>query len=96
MATKSKPDGANEGAPRWTYWAAAVVAAGGLLWGIVSYFIPKPQLSKSAATASAPTVSVSGQDNVGVGTMSGGQISVGTPAVPPPAAGAPSGSTSKP
>jgi hypothetical protein len=69
-----KPKGAQDGPPRWTYVAGAVVAVGGLGWGIVSYFIPKPEAAKPAA---APAVVVSGSRSVGVGTMSGGRISVG-------------------
>ena len=33
---------APSGAPRWTYALGAIVGAAALLWGIVSYFIPKP------------------------------------------------------
>jgi hypothetical protein len=80
----AKPKDAKEGPPRWTYAAGAIVAIGGLAWGIVSYFIPKPELPKAPAAAPATTVTVSGSGSVGVGTMSGGQISVG--AAPPAAA----------
>jgi hypothetical protein len=83
MATKSKPNGAKDGAPRWSYVVAAIVAAGGLLWGIVSYFIPEPELPKPTIAAPAPDVTVSGSGNVGEGTMSGGQISVGASAASP-------------
>jgi len=78
-----KPKNAKDGAPRWTYVAAAIVAIGGLVWGIVSFFIPKPEVPKAPTAASAPTVSVSGSGSVGVATMSGGQISVGAPATQP-------------
>jgi hypothetical protein len=82
---------AKEGQPRWTYAAGSIVAIGGLVWGIVSYFIPKPEPQKPtpAAVTPSPSVSVSGSGNVGVGTMSGGQISVGVPAVPSKAGSAP-------
>lgn len=87
----TKPKDAQEGPPRWTYAAGAIVAIGGLLWGIASYFVPKPEPQKPApaAVAPAPSVSVSGSGNVGVGTMSGGQISVGVPAAPSKAGSAP-------
>lgn len=87
---KKSSDG-KEGPPRWTYTAGSIVAIGGLVWGIASYFIPKPEQQKPtpAAVTPAPSVSVSGSGNVGVGTMSGGQISVGIPAVPSKASSAP-------
>jgi hypothetical protein len=84
MATK--PKDIKDGPPRWTYVAGSIVAIGGLVWGVVSYFIPKPELPKAPATVSAPGVTVSGNGSVGVGTMSGGQISVGAPATQPTAA----------
>ncbi len=80
------------GPPRWTYVVGSIVTAGGLLWGIVSYFIPKPDPQKpapAAATPALPSVSVSGSGSVGVVTMSGGQISVGAPVSPPKAGSAP-------
>ena len=80
MAINKKP--AKDGVTRWTYWVAAIVAIGGLLWGIVSYFIPKPDLAKTAINPASPSVTVSGQGSVGVGTMSGGQISLGASAAP--------------
>lgn len=96
--TKKKPAAPNTsgekpaGPPRWTYVVGSIVAAGGLLWGMVSYFIPKPESQKPAAAITTPSpasVSVSGSGSVGVGTMSGGQITVGTPAPPPKAGSAP-------
>ena len=80
MVKKPKPASGKEGAPRWTYVAGAVVAVVGLAWGIVSYFIPKPEPLRQGAAASNATVTVSGSGNAGVGTMSGGQIAVGSPA----------------
>ena len=44
MAAKpkvAKTTPAPSGAPRWTYPVGAIVGAGALLWGIVSYFTPK-------------------------------------------------------
>ena len=71
------------GAPSWTYVAGAIVAVAGLVWGMVSYFIPKPEPPKAASSTAIPTpsVTVSGSGNTGVGVMSGGQIVNG--AVPP-------------
>ena len=82
------------GAPRWTYMLGSLVGAAGLLWGIVSYFISNPESGKvgSAASVPKPAVTVSGSGSVGVGTMSGGQISLGS-ALPTPASAA---STAKP
>lgn len=87
---KRSSDG-KEGQPRWTHIALSIVAIVGLVWDIASDFIPKPepQVHKPAAVTPAPSVSVSGSGNVGVGTMSGGQISVGIPAVPSKAGSAP-------
>lgn len=81
MVTK-KPTEAKEGAPRWTYVAGSTVAVAGLIWGIASYFIPRPEPTKAAVAAPSPTVSVSGAGNVGLGSMSGGHISLGVPAAP--------------
>jgi hypothetical protein len=89
MATSKQPAAAGpSGPPQWHYLVGAIVAVGGLLWGVVSYFIPKPDPPKPAPVivpAPAPaSVSVTGAGAVGVGTMSGGSISVG--AVPAQAA----------
>ena len=42
MVATPKIAPAPSGAPRWTYAVGAIVGAAALLWGIVSYFIPKP------------------------------------------------------
>ena len=84
MAAKPKIAPAPSGAPRWTYAVGAVVGAAALLWGIVSYFIPKPEAPKApvaAVPAPAPSVNVEGTGNIGVGTMSGGTITQGAPPV---------------
>lgn len=87
---KKSIDG-KEGQPRWTHTVGLIVAIGTLVWSITSHFIPKPepQVPRPTAVTPAPSVSVSGLGNVGVGTMSGGQISVGIPAVPSKAGSAP-------
>ena len=96
MVTKSVVG--NTGAPRWTYVAGVIVAIAGLGWTVVSYFIAKPEAQpKPPAALTAPAVSVSGNGSVGVGTMSGGQISVGSsPIVPTPAASTPMKAASSP
>ena len=74
---------APSGAPRWTYAVGAIVGAAALLWGIVSYFIPKPEPPKApvaAVPAPAPSVKVEGTGNIGVGTMSGGTLTQGAAA----------------
>ena len=82
MATKSKSE---LGPARWTYSLAAVVGAAGLMWAIVSYFIPKPDPLKPPAAVVIPSqqgdasVDVSGSGSVGVGNMSGGTIGVAAP-----------------
>lgn len=91
MATKSKPTTPQQpsGAPRWTYSLGAVVGAVGLCWAIVSYFVPKPE-SVKPAPASAPmspsgpvSVTAPGNDNVVVGSMTGGTITKGAPVSEP-------------
>ena len=80
---KIAPAPASSGAPRWTYAVGAIVGAAALLWGIVSYFIPKPEPLKppvAAVPAPAPSVNVEGTGNIGVGTMSGGTITQGAAA----------------
>ena len=74
---------APSGAPRWTYAVGAIVGAAALLWGIMSYFIPKPESPKApvaAVPAPAPSVNVDGTGNIGVGSMTGGTITQGAPA----------------
>ena len=75
---------APSGAPRWTYAVGAIVGAAALLWGIVSYFIPKPEPPKppvAAVPAPAPSVNVDGTGNIGVGSMTGGTITQVAPPV---------------
>ena len=65
----------------------ALVPVGGLVWGVVTHFVPKvepakppapaPVTAAAPAPAPAPSVSVSGSGNVGVGVMSGGTINNG-------------------
>ena len=86
MTKKPNP---KDGAPRWTYTAAAVVAIGTLAWAIFTYLMPKSPLMNAPDVASAPKVTVSGTGNVGVGTMSGGQISLRGPVPPEPPASTP-------
>jgi hypothetical protein len=76
VVPKTKSNDAQEGPPRWTYIVAALVAAGGLLWGMISFFIPKPDPPKPSIGATPPAtpppnvnVTVSGSGNVGVGTI---------------------------
>lgn len=91
MATKAKSDStseiskqpAKEGAPRWTYVVGAIVGIAGLAWGIVSYFIPRTEIPKTSPVTTPGEVHVSGSGNVGIGTMSGGQVAIGTPAAAP-------------
>ena len=74
---------APSGAPRWTDALGAIVGAAALLWGIVSYFIPKPEPPKlpvAVVPAPPPSVNVDGTGNIGVGSMSGGTITQGAAA----------------
>lgn len=62
----------------------ALVPVGGLVWGVVTHFVPKVEPAKPPAPAPvavaapapvpAPSVTVSGSGNVVVGPMSGGTI----------------------
>ena len=78
---------APSGAPRWTYAVGAIVGAAAVLWGIVSYFIPKPEPPKitipvPAPPAPKPEVSMEGGcNNIGVANMSGGTITQGAKVV---------------
>lgn len=83
MATKPKE--AKDGPPRWTYVAGSVVAIGGLAWGIVSYFIPKPELPKAPA---APAVAQEAKANGGnaVNAAGNANVVIGDQPSPPTAA----------
>ena len=78
MATKAR--NTNEGAPRWTYIAGAIVAIGGLVWGVASTFMPKAETTKLSGAVTPPPISVSGNNNTTFGSMSGGSISINGPA----------------
>lgn len=82
----------------WVAAAALAVAAGGLLWAVLSHFIPKAEAPVAAAigakpaTAPAPTVTATGAGSVAIGNVSGGQVNVGVgapPAAPSAAASVP-------
>lgn len=80
MAKLNKPS--SQATPQWTYYVTAAVAVGGLLWGIVSYFIPKPEPAKPpspAAPAQVITTTVTGQGNNTIGVMNGGTLNTATP-----------------
>jgi hypothetical protein len=97
MVTKPQQKSNPEGAPRWTSVVGAIVAIGGLALGVFSYLAPKPETKlaqQPAISASGPVVNVSGSSNVGIGTMTGGQVSIGTPG--PSSASLPSKAPSSP
>lgn len=97
MVNKPTPNTTKEGPPRWTYAAGAIVAIGTLVWGVVSYFVPRPEPLNPALTPAPPAVSISGSDNVGIGTMTGGQITHGVVVAPTvPASAPPPKTDSKP
>lgn len=88
-ATATPPRGqesATAGLPRWVMIIGALVPVGGLVWGVVTHFVPKVEPPKPpapapvavAAPAPLPFV-VSGSGNVGVGQMTGGTINNGKP-----------------
>ena len=81
MAKNTKPSSA-PGALPWTSVVVALGTAGALIWAVMIYFFPNPTPQIPAPT---PSVTVSGHDNVGVGTMQGGQIIVGGGTTTPPA-----------
>lgn len=67
----------------------ALVPVGGLVWAVVTHFVPKveppkppapaPVAAAAPAPAPVPSVAVSGSGNVGVGVMTGGTINNGKP-----------------
>ena len=71
---------AKEGAPRWTYVAGAAVGVVGLIWAIVSHFISIPEPSKSPIAEPSTNINVVGNGSVGFRDMTGGVLTVGTPA----------------
>ncbi len=85
MATR--PQINSGGVPRWLSVAASGAIVAGAAWAIVSFFLPKPGAVSPPSGAASTAVTVSGNGSVGVGTMSGGQISVGAPAAPASKAG---------
>lgn len=83
------PAPAAAGLPRWVLILGALVPVGGLVWGVVTHFVPRVETAKppapapvaaaAPAPAPVPSVSVSGSGNVGVGVMTGGTINNGKP-----------------
>jgi hypothetical protein len=96
VATKSRSKAGGSTAPRWTYVIGALASIGALLWAIMGHFIPKPEAAKPIAQVPTISVSASGAHSVAVGSMSGGQISVGTHPAPQSAASAGSTLTNQP
>lgn len=77
MALKPKPVA---GAPPWTYALSAIVGAAALVWGIVSYFVPKTEPTKTpvvAATEPAVTQSVIANGGTAVNATGDAQVAVG-------------------
>lgn len=67
-----KSSKAATGAPRWTYVVGAIVAVGGLIWGIVNHFIDKPQPASGVPTQQATAdggnaINASGSAKVSIG-----------------------------
>lgn len=80
MAPKPKPAA---GAPPWTYALSAIVGAAALVWGIVSYFVPKPEPTKTpVVVAPGPAVTQSAIANGGTAVNATGdaQVAVGAEA----------------
>ena len=77
MALKPKPAA---GAPPWTYVLSAIVGAAALVWGIVSYFVPKTEPTKPPVVAApGPAVTQSAIANGGTAAKATGnaQVAVG-------------------
>jgi hypothetical protein len=66
------------GPPRWTYTLAAIVGAVGVVWAVVSHFVPKAGTAASAAPSST-TITVNGNGSLATQTMTGGVIHIGQP-----------------
>lgn len=75
MVRRPKPKESNGGTPRWSYVVGSIVAVAGLVWAIISYFVPKPEPLKPSPVPTPQSVNVSGNGSIGVGTMTGGKIS---------------------
>ena len=66
MARVSK-DTKSSGQPRWTYVVGALVLAGGLLWTIISHFVPsRPPQPIMPSSNENVNVSVTGPGSVGI------------------------------
>ena len=81
---KRNSSNTTSGAPRWTYIAGALVAVAGLIWGIVTHFLPKPQEPvpppmQQAEAENGTAINASGNSRVTVG----GSPSHPTPAITP-------------
>jgi hypothetical protein len=75
------------GTPGWTYLLAAIVSVVGLVWTILSHFLPQPDNGRPSGPSPGPQISVNGQHNVGIANMNGGTINMEPPSsAPPPAA----------
>lgn len=77
MATQpnKRTPGKPEGAPRWTYVVAAIVSVVGAVWGVASYFLPKPgagdkpaaAVQQSADAGGGTAINAAGNSRVSVG-----------------------------
>lgn len=77
MATRPKngDPGKPGGAPRWTYVVAAIVSVVGAIWGIATYFLPKPgsgdkppaTVQQSADAGGGTAINAAGNSRVTVG-----------------------------
>ena len=80
MALKPKPAA---GAPPWTYALSAIVGAAALVWGIVSYFVPKAEPTKTPVVAApGPAVTQSAIANGGTAVNATGDAKVAVGADP--------------
>lgn len=80
MAPTPKPAA---GAPPWTYALSAIVGAAALVWGIVSHFVPKPELTQTpvlAAPGPAVTQSATANGGTAVNATGGALVAVGAEA----------------
>lgn len=57
--------------PRWYLLLGTLIVAGGLLWQVINFFLPRPQREGGAPPHFGDVISVhvSGQQNLGVGKM---------------------------
>jgi hypothetical protein len=79
MATRQQPTSSKPSSGTWPVAIGALVAAGGLIWAVVSHFVPKVEPARSPGVAAPLTVTQSAVANGGTAVNATGsaQVQVG-------------------